>query len=310
MAWRVAGKRTFALIPTFKSFMSLKNKLLLLLLCLYTGTVSAQLHYGFKTGLNFAHMDGPSEQDAAGKSLESWKNTTGFHIGTAISYHFTDNFGARVELLYSKKGTKYTYDGTGYRLFTQPNGTEVRSNGNIRYLLNVNNSYLDIPVVGYARFGAFEVQAGVYGALNVQSVADGSLTFEDKESVILPAKLEFNLDYNYRKDDPKEGKSSEEVTVTVKGKDTKVPKTLGAYYDFPEDRGHLYNAFDYGLIGGVSYYLSHTLYVNVRLQYGLADLTRNNADLNRSTLGANNALIFSEDKDRNFTVQASVGFSF
>ncbi len=295
--------------------MSLKFKLLLssFVLLLFASPVFSQLRYGFKTGLNFASIDGPSEVDAAGASLETWKNTTGFHIGAAFSYKLTDHFGLRGELLYSKKGAKYTYDGLGYRLFTQPDGTVVRTNGNSRYLLNITNSYLDIPLVGYAKFGDFEVQAGVYAALLIQTAAEGSLRYTNIATVqpgTTTKEMEFNLDHNYRKDDPGQSKNAEVVKVTVDGKLVDVPKTLGAYYDFPEDKGSLYNLLDFGLVGGVSYYLSRTLYINARLQYGLADLTRTDADLAKNKTGDNNALIFNADKDRNFTIQASVGFSF
>lgn len=295
--------------------MSLNFKLLLspFLLLIFVSPAFSQLRYGFKTGLNFARMDGPSEVDAAGASLETWKNVTGFHIGAAFSYAITDNFGARAELLYSKKGGKYTYEGAGYRLFTQSGGNVVRTNGNNRYLLNVSNSYIDIPLYGYAKFGDFEVQAGVYAGLLIQTGAEGSLRYTDIVTVqpsTTTKEMEFNLDYNYRKDDPGQGDNTETLKVIVDGKPLDLPKTLGAYYDFPEDRGSLYNSVDFGLIGGVSYYLSRTLYVNARLQYGLSDLTRTDADINRYKTGDNNALIFNADKDKNFTIQASVGFSF
>lgn len=295
--------------------MSLNFKLLLspFLLLIFVSPAFSQLRYGFKTGLNFARMDGPSEVDAAGASLETWKNVTGFHIGAAFSYAITDNFGARAELLYSKKGGKYTYEGAGYRFFTKPNGSVTRTDGNNRYLLNVSNSYIDIPLYGYAKFGDFEVQAGAYAALLIQTGAEGSLRYTGAKTVPLGnsvADVEFNLDHNYRKDNPGEGDNAQTVKVLVDNQSVDLPKTLGAYYDFPEDRGSLYNSVDFGLIGGVSYYLSRTLYVNARLQYGLSDLTRTDADINRYKTGDNNALIFNADKDKNFTIQASVGFSF
>ncbi|MBK8968199.1 MAG: hypothetical protein IPM36_16345 [Lewinellaceae bacterium] len=36
-----------------------------------TTPAQAQLRYGFKTGLNFASMSGPSEMDSGGSELES-----------------------------------------------------------------------------------------------------------------------------------------------------------------------------------------------------------------------------------------------
>jgi len=287
-------------------------KLLTFVCLLFAASLPAQIRYGFKTGLNFASIDGVSEVDASGKLLETWKNTTGFHIGATFSLNFTDNLGVRTEFLYSKKGAKYTFEGPGYRFFTQANGTKILTTGNVRYLVNITNSYIDIPLMAFGRFGDFEISAGPYAALNIQSAGEGSLRYEGKSQLNGASidVLEFNLDHNYRKDDPGEGNTAQTVKITVDGKDFELPKTLGAYYDFTEDKGNLYNALDYGLIGGVSYYLSRTLYFNVRLQYGLADLTRDEADLNANKLGPNNAPVFNTRKDRNFTVQASVGFSF
>jgi hypothetical protein len=64
------------------------------------------------------------------------------------------------------------------------------------------------------------------------------------------------------------------------------------------------------VIGGVKYYLSRALYFDIRLQYGLADMTNNNADLNNQKLDAQNNYIYNKDRDRNYTIQASVGFGF
>lgn len=280
---------------------------------LSASSLIAQISYGFKTGLNFSRINGPSETSPDGASLETMKNVTGFHIGAAFGYPITDHYGVRAELLYSKKGGKYTYEGPAYRFFTPTTGSPILTTGTARYLLNINQSYIDIPIFGYARFGDFEIQAGPYVALNIQSTAEGALRYTGAKTTVLGnavADTEFNLDYNYRKDGIGEGDNAQIVKLTVDGKTVEIPKTLGAYYDFTEDRGRLYNSFDYGFMGGASYYLSNTLYLGVRLQYGLADLTRTNADVSRSKLGDNNALIFNADKDKNFTIQASVGFSF
>lgn len=300
----------------------LKVSLLALFLVLGSFSAQAQLKYGFKTGLNFARMTGPSEVNDAGADLETWKNTTGFHIGMSFAYQFTDNFGVRGEFLYSKRGAKYTFDGQSYRFFKHPNGS-VLSLGNSRYLINVNNSYIDVPVLAYGRLGDFEISGGGYVGVLVQSAGEGSLRYSGKtllgnDVFINPNKadteLSFNLNHNYRRDDPGEGsaQSNNEVPVNVKADAfvSETPKTLGAYYDHPSDGGSLYNAIDFGLVGGISYYISNALYLGVRVQYGLADITKKEADLAKARIDANNNLIFRDDKDRNFVIQASVGFSF
>jgi hypothetical protein len=276
-----------------------------------SSAVQAQLRYGFKTGLNFARMAGPSEVSAAGADLENWKTITGFHIGLSVGYAFSDNFGLRGEVLYTKRGAKYTFDGASYRIFRFDGGS-ILSTGNSRYLINVTNAYIDFPVLAYGRWKDFELSAGAYAGLMVQSIGDGSLSYTDGRTAPLQnaiSDLEFNLDYNFRKDAPGRGDNTQTVVAKVDAKTLELPKTLGAYYDYPEDKGNLYNTLDYGLVAGISYYLSRSLFFGMRLQYGLADVTNADADLSKAATD-NGALIFRQDSDRNVVIQASVGFSF
>jgi Outer membrane protein beta-barrel domain len=280
-------------------------------LLLFFISLQAQVRYGFKTGLNFAKITGPSELDAAGVSLESWKNVIGFHIGATFSHKFTDKFGLRGEFLYSKMGGEYTFDGPSYRTFNYTGGSSYAT-GHSKYLINISNAYLDIPVMAFARAGDFEFSAGGYVGLMVQSSGEGSLFFSGgKTDVNIPIQdTEFFLSYNYKKDDPGGALSEETQIVRVDNRNLELPKTLGAYYDYPEDKGQFFNNLDYGVIGGISYFLTSSLYASVRLQYGLADITNNKADLQKSATGENRALVFRGDTDKNFVIQASVGFSF
>ncbi|MFN0034226.1 MAG: outer membrane beta-barrel protein [Saprospiraceae bacterium] len=306
---------------TTKKDKALKQIGLLFLLVMGIFSANAQIKYGFKTGLNFAHINGPSETNDAGAELETWKNSTGFHIGMTFAYKFTDNFGLRGEFLYSKRGAKYTFEGQSYRIFQHSTGS-VLTLGTSRYLINVNNSYLDIPILAFARFGDFEISGGGYAGILVQTAGEGSLRYSGKTAGLgndvyeqpnaTDTELNFNLNHNYRRDDPRTGATEGEtpVSVQVDGFVSETPKTLGAYYDLPDDKGSLYNTFDFGLVGGVSYYISNALYFNARLQYGLSDITNNKADLAKTRVGTNGELLFRDDKDKNFVIQASVGFSF
>lgn len=282
------------------------------LLFLFTCTVGqAQIRYGFKTGLNFAKVTGPSEEDAAGAQLESWKNVIGFHIGVSFSNKFTDNFGVRGELLYSKRGGEYKFEGPGYRFFNYDGGSSFAT-GRTTYQVNINNSYIDLPVMAFYKAGDFEFSGGLYAGLMVQSAGEGSILFADglTEASNSVDDTEFFLTYNYRKDKPGESVGDEKLLLRVDGRNLELPKTLGAYYDYPEDKGNLFNNVDFGVVGGISYFLTSALYVGARLQYGLSDVTNNEADLQKSAVGDNKTLIFRDDKDKNFAIQASVGFSF
>lgn len=279
---------------------------------LFFASLQAQVKYGFKTGLNFAKMSGPSELDNAGMSLESWKNVVGFHIGVSFSNKFTDNFGVRGEFLYSKKGAEYKYDGQSYRFFN-PSGGTVYSTGNAKYLINISNAYLDLPVIAFYRAGDFEFSAGGYVGVMVQATGEGSLVYSDGKTQVNNqpiAETEFFLNYNYRKDDPGGASGDEMQIVRVDNQNLELPKSFGAYYDYPAGSSRLFNALDYGLVGGVSYFLSNSLYLSARVQYGLADITNNKADIQKASTAADKSLIYRSDKDKNFVIQASVGFSF
>lgn len=286
---------------------------------LFAATLSAQFRGGVKTGLNFSTLKGTPETDANGAALESVKNFTGFHIGPTFSYGFTDQAGIRGELLYSKKGAKYTYTGPGSRTFVLENNLgKVATTGTSTVQVAVTHVGLDIPVTAYYRLGDFEISGGVYGSLILQKVGDGALQYSwDKQTGTIGGSFESFLDYNFNKDELGEskGETFQEVIIQqdpdgFNKRISKLPQTFGAYYDYPEDRGNLYKSFDYGVIGGLTYYLSRSLFIGGRVQYGLADLTNNNADFGFQNLNQSSTAATRNDKDYNFTIQASVGFSF
>ncbi len=290
-----------------------KGRLVLLWAVLLASALPSwgQLQTSFKVGLNSARMDGPSEVGPDDAALERWRNITGFMLGVGFGYAFADAIGVRAELVYSRRGAKYTFDGPSYRIFRHSAGsTEAR--GVSRYLISIQNTYVDLPLLAYGRWKNFEFSAGAYGGLLVQSTGEGSLTFSGGRTVPLGnvvRDLEFNLQHNYRKDKPGRGDESERVSVQVDSRAVDMPKTLGAYYDYPEGSGKLYPAIDYGLLGGISYYMSRSLFFGVRFQYGLADITNEKGDIAKGQTD-NGTLVYRNDHDRNLLWQFSVGFGF
>ncbi len=295
------------------------KRLLFLALLLHsaTGLVQAQqgFHTGFKTGINFSNLRGPSEMGADGADLETFDNLLGFHIGATFAYNFVDNFGVRGEFLYSRRGMKYAYEGPMYRFF-QVNNTvsTLTTSAKATYQLSVNNSYIDIPVMLFAKFGKFEVSAGGYAGILIQSNAIGEWRYTGAVSQPLRnsvGEVVFVLDYNYLRDKPGEaGGGDEKITASIDRRNVDVPKRIGAYFDQSEDLGNFYRSLDYGLLGGLTFNISRSLYLGGRLQYGLADVTNNAVDISRSTPGTPGKPVIREDNDRNFLIQASIGFSF
>ncbi|MBL7795795.1 MAG: PorT family protein [Saprospiraceae bacterium] len=270
-----------------------------------------QMKYGFKAGLNFNSIDGPLEVSAAGANLENWGSLTSFHIGISVDYQFPGTaFGIRGEVLYNKKGSKYTYEGESFRTFRFDDGTTTLTTGNSKYLVNVTNAYIDFPVMAHGRWKDLEFSAGAYAGLRVQSIGEGSLSYTGGRTVPLSvavSDLEFNLDYDYGSDKPGEGSGDLKV-AQIGGKPLELPSTLGAYFDYPSDRGSLYKSLDYGLIAGLSYYIN-SLYIGFRMQYGLADISNEDADIAKAVTD-NGSPVYRNDTDRNMVYQLSVGFTF
>lgn len=269
------------------------------------------LSYGFKTGLSLSKIDGPSEM-SNGMELETNDNANGFFVGALFRYWFTDLVGVKWELLYSKKGTQYAFNGPGYQNLPTAAGAQVNLIGNQRINLNITNDYIDIPVLIYGKFGKFEIEGGVSIGFLLTSAASGDLSFNGLSTAGSPID-EFNLalEYKYKKDNPGEvdfdlGTRS----INVNGLPVEIPLILAAYYQFPEDRGKYFNTIDIGLNAGVYYYWNQGLFLGGRLNYGLSDVTKDDYDVSRVSLDTNGEFIPRSDKDRNVSLQFSIGFSF
>lgn len=128
-----------------------------LLLVFAATQMQAQGSIGFKTGLNFAKIDGPADINDQGASVETWDRNTGFHIGVTYTYPISDAFKLRGELLYSRKGGKYKHIGQYYSTFTNAQGS-ILTTGQGEYLVNISNTYLDLPISAvykWRKTGAF-----------------------------------------------------------------------------------------------------------------------------------------------------------
>ena len=98
-------------------------------------------------------------------------------------------------------------------------------------------------------------------------------------------------------------------TLNVGGLTSNIPSFLQAYYLFPEDRGSYFSTIDFGLNVGAYYYWNQGLFLGGRFNYGLSDVTKDNYDVSRQSLN-NGQFIQRSDKDRNISLQFSLGFSF
>jgi hypothetical protein len=283
---------------------------LIALIALFANITYAQLSsvgYGFRAGLSFSKIDGPSELGPNGEKLEENKLSSGFHIGMALNIKITDLLGFRPELLYSQRGTDYTYTGPSYfKLGEGVNSTTIF--GTRTQTLNVSNSYLDIPLALYYKIGFFELTAGLNTGLLISSTAGGNIEFLPTSSIGNPIPFEVRLNHNYKGD--KAGEASEEtIPVNINGIIYDVPEFYGAYYDYTNRDKDLYKTLDFGIIAGLSYYLNEGLFLSGRYIYGLGDVDRNEYDVSLQTLD-NNTPVSRADTNRSSSWQFSVGFSF
>jgi outer membrane protein with beta-barrel domain len=290
--------------------------ILLMLFCFSISLNAQEFSYGFKVGLNFSTLLADSEVDANGNELESFKYNSGFHVGAAVIYRFTDLVGVKGEFLYNQRGVKYAYEGPGFQIFTDNMGNRILSaNGNRELYLETVNSYLDIPLTVYYKIGEkFEIFGGVDVGFLVGSTAVGSYTYQGDIPGFPAFDDNFDLDYKYFSDKTASetviDENTEVIKVMTNTRSITIPKELGAYYlDYPEKDGSFYNILDFGLTGGMAFYINSGLFISGTVNYGLVDATNDYYDISRvSTNGLE--YIPRNDKDTNLSIQTSIGFSF
>jgi hypothetical protein len=293
-----------------------------------TATVFGQdFHYGFKAGLNFNRFHGDLEQNAAGETVEEFDLSTGFHVGAMFSYDITDIFGARVELMYSQKGGRYRFNGEGFQYIRSDQGERLLTTGNKSVSNNITSSYIDLPLMLYVRpVRWLEVSGGVSIGLLAGSTGVGQVRMMEPAGPSgsnvfrvggngLPANLDnmeyqFSLQNNYYSDDVDEVSLSSTILL-IDGERATLPQTVGGYYDYPaKDDGSYFNLFDFGLNGGLSFFLTESLFIGGRVNYSLGDVTNDNYDYSQVQVPELGELVSREDKDGHLSFQASVGFSF
>ncbi len=284
---------------------------LALLILLQWPAFGQRISGGFKAGLNFSTLDGPDETDNNGEALEVNKTNTGFHIGAAMRMELTDYFGLRAELLYSQKGTNLTYDGPSWWVFYPQAGNPIYSTGIRQEVISVTNTYIDLPLMAYARFGRVEISGGVNAAVLLGSRGTGDLTYRGQSlSGANIESFDLALDYNYLSDEWRGANTTEEHLRTISGTQVGIPKNIGAYYHGFDNGEKLFQRLDFGLNAGLSFFMSRSLFLGFRLNYGLTDITNGSQDISRAQLAADRSFIMqTQDADRNFSLQASIGFS-
>lgn len=319
-------------------------KRLFLLISILTIGIHAQAQepgefsIGIKAGLNFATFLGPAEKSTTDTRLESNSIITRFLIAPTFRYALTDRTGLILEVQYSQKGGNYSYSGESYWILEDVTADPLYFSGSRSVSLNVNNGYLDIPLMFYGNANSnVSFYGGPYIGFLLNSSGAGQLTFDaaprsfgsNIEVDLQPISIE--LEHNYTKDPQDDFESGTQfifnensVGAIERFGDAQVPQKTDAYNDFANEAsfldengnfvkdGNFYNPIDYGLVGGMEYRFDTGLGIGFRASYGLADITNNAYDFSRkSTLDPDNndfTRVLREDKDRNLLFQLYIGF--
>jgi len=276
----------------------------LLIFC-FSITAIGQTSFGLRTGLNFNTLLSDDLEEG-----ENFGTNTGFHIGLAFNRQFTDIWGVRAELVYSQKGGRYAYDGISSAVFKDRNDRAITHSGVSDIDLSVNNSYLDIPLSGYARVSSWlEVSLGIAPGFLVGSKGRGDFILN---SNTLKDEVALGLIHRYISDDagePAEIPDLTEETITVQetatAKELTIPSKIAAYTFQDEKNGNLYNLFNLDAVFGISVYVNKGLFIGGRVHYGLLDVSNDVADFSFE-----NITTLRSDTDVNLVFQGSVGFNF
>jgi len=275
-------------------------------------TAQNTVYGGFKAGINFATIDGPLELGANGQELESYSYSTGFHIGVNFNVNITDYFGLRGEVIYGQKGAEYDFSGQSFMPFYRLDGMgNLMASGTRNSILSITNTYLDLPVSAFIRFGRLELSGGLGVGYLVSSRAVGEITFngvspqgDNINNVV------FVVDGSYLETNGFEVDGYNGDETRIDGRRVGTPELIGAYYDNPDPDKPLFNRFDAFIQGGASFYLNQGLFISFKGYYSLSDISRNESDYSFMELNEDQTLVFKEDDDKNITLQASVGFHF
>jgi hypothetical protein len=260
---------------------------------------------GFKAGLNFNNFDGPEET-----SNETFSTNTGFHIGATIVYSITDLFGLKAELMYSQKGTQYGYDGPSYFPFYDGNtGATIFANGNRRSDISISNSYIDIPLMVYYKVGKLELEAGASAGILIASSGSGGITFSGTTQAGTPI-TEFTTGVEYAYYSNERGIDAILQGTSLTNLSAIRPVSINAYYESAPNDGKKFKTLDFGLNAGLAFYVRQGLYLGLRGNFGLTDITNEEQDISPVALGPGNTYQTRNDKDTNFSIQASIGFRF
>lgn len=265
----------------------MKNLNIFLLLACMLMFSQAYGQFGVKLGANMsaAGSYGNSEEG------EVANLKTGYQAGVFYQLAITDGFALMAEVNYEARGTVSKKDYTIGLPIVDPGSGTVLGMGEyvVSQEINSRQNYLNIPILAVLGEGNFKYYIGP----NIGLFLNGTAEFERTIDVFL------------------EGNQVNKIESSIDDVDWKDYESFkGIFTDpIPEEDGDFINSLEIGVNIGAMYYLTDNLFVDLRVNQGLMDVTNNSYD--KSIYPAADFTFPSrEDTDRNFSVQLSVGFGF
>lgn len=242
--------------------------------------------FGVKLGANMS-ASGSYGNSEEGETAEL---KLGYQGGIFYQLNVTDGFGIRAELNYEARGTVSKKDYTIGLPVVDPGSGMVLGIGEYAVVQEINSTqnYINIPVLAVLGDGNFKYYIGP----NVGFFLGGTAEFERT--------IEVSLNGNVVN-------KTESSIDDVDWKDYESFK--GIFTNPPSEDGDFINSLDIGINVGAMYYLTENLFVDLRVNQGLTDVTNNHYD-NSIYPAADYTFPSREDTDRNFSVQLSVGYGF
>ena len=245
-----------------------------------------QAQFGLKLGANLS-ASGSYGNTEEGESADL---KLGYQGGVFYQLGITEKFNLMVELNYEAKGTISKKDYTINLPVQDPATGAVLGIGDyvISQEANSVHSYINIPILAVFGDGNLKYYIGP----NIGFLASGKADFDRTINIALAGnpvgKVETNL---------------EDVDWT----DYESFKNI--FTNPPTEDGNFLNSLEFGINIGAMYYVTESLFVDLRVSQGLSDATNNHYD-NSIYPAADFSFPSREDTDRNLSIQLGLGYSF
>ncbi|MBL0190647.1 MAG: PorT family protein [Saprospiraceae bacterium] len=274
-------------------------------------SMSGQIKFGLRAGMNMSKLLIPIEKSSTGDKLNSNEFVTGgVHVGILFKYELMENLSVNSELLYTQKGTRRTFEGDGFYIVNPKIANPLIIKGDKKSFVTISNSYLEVPLTINYKLGPVELGAGFYSGILLSSKGSGEINIIGKNPV--SDRLLVLLNHNYLRDKTvgaSEYSNIKKNKVNVAGSIIDYPYEQSAYHDFDQKDGNWYSALDFGFVGSLYYYFNKNFFAGARMNYGLKSIAKDQYLLSDAYLDGTKPQKL-DGGVKNYNYQFTIGFTF